>query len=178
METILKSVLESSQAKVLISAAEKECSLSFDLHSLFRIAQCKSSANGGLCIDASSKLSILLCANRLQDEEEVKSTVCHELIHLIDKCRGLDFSDLKAHACSEVRAASLSGDCSLSQEWQRGNVSISSPMKFFNFHEKCVKRRASLSLAMNPKCINSESARGIVEEVFSKCMDERYPYND
>lgn len=47
---------------------------------------------------------------------------------------------------SEIRASNLSGDCKFMQEFMRGNIGIKAQ------HQKCVKRRATLSVAMNPNC--------------------------
>ena len=41
-------------------------------------------------------------------------TLTHELVHAYDHCRAyVDWSNCVHHACSEVRAANLSGDCKM-----------------------------------------------------------------
>ena len=50
-------------------------------------------------------LSIVLCSNRLHNPAEVQEVLVHELIHVYDMRRGLDFHDCHQLAYSEVRAA-------------------------------------------------------------------------
>lgn len=46
----------------------------------------------------------------------------HELIHAYDFCRSeFDLGGAGGRACSEVRAAHLSGDCGVLNEFMRGN---------------------------------------------------------
>jgi inner membrane protease ATP23 len=41
-------------------------------------------------------------------------TLTHELVHAYDHCRAyVDWTNCVHHACSEVRAANLSGDCKM-----------------------------------------------------------------
>ena len=58
-------------------------------------------------------LQIIVCANHLSREEDVRSVMRHEIIHAYDHCRAkdLDWNSCRHHACSEIRAAVLSGDC-------------------------------------------------------------------
>jgi len=48
----------------------------------------------------------------------------------------------------QIRAANLSGDCSLGQEFVRGNLSEA----LVGQHKRCVRRRALLSVSLNPYC--------------------------
>lgn len=42
----------------------------------------------------------------------MNETLTHELVHSYDHCRAhVDWNDLKHLACSEIRAANLSGEC-------------------------------------------------------------------
>ena len=45
----------------------------------------------------------------------------------------MDWLDLKQHACSEVRASNLSGDCHWVNEMFRGYIGVE------NGHQKCVR---------------------------------------
>mmetsp|Transcript_23495 Transcript_23495/g.56203 ORF Transcript_23495/g.56203 Transcript_23495/m.56203 type:complete len:168 (-) Transcript_23495:339-842(-) len=89
-----------------------------------------------------------------------------------DHCRGanLDWSDCHHHACSEVRAANLSGDCHWSQEFLRGNFSLQAQ------HQACVRRRALLSVAMNPNCPEPK-AKEAVDAVFDTCFRDTRPFD-
>ena len=70
-----------------------------------------------------------------------------------------------------MRAASLSGDCSFSQELLRGNLGVTGQ------HKKCVRRRAELSVAMNPHCGGPGVARKAVDAVFDKCFGDTAPFD-
>ena len=76
---------------------------------------------------------IEICEEAIQSVSHVEDTLSHELIHAYDHCRiewqedsnllciGIVFVDLRHLACSEIRAANLSGDCKWSREFMRGN---------------------------------------------------------
>lgn len=55
----------------------------------------------------------------------------------------------------QIRAANLSGDCALMQEVLRGNLSLQPAAWGWGpggWQERCVRRRAALSVAMNSAC--------------------------
>lgn len=63
---------------------------------------------------------------------QVDHALTHELIHAYDHCRAgnLDWSNLEHHACSEIRAATLSGaaaDVGCGTGEGRGRVSLPCP---------------------------------------------------
>jgi|AntAceMinimDraft_1070359.scaffolds.fasta_scaffold81161_1 inner membrane protease ATP23 len=73
--------------------------------------------------------------------------------------------DLKHHACSEVRASNLSQDCHWLNEFTR--FPLTGIFNFVNGHQKCVRRRAELSVAMNPSCKSKEQAKvGVAQPGF------------
>lgn len=119
-----------------------------------------------------STLQVILCHNHLISQKEVNHALTHELLHAYDHCRGanIDWHNCNHHACSEIRAASLSGDCNWGQEVQRGNYGIRKQ------HQVCVKRRAELSLSMNPPC---QGLRGklAVDSVFDSCYKDTTPFD-
>lgn len=49
-------------------------------------------------------------------QEEINQALTHELVHAYDHCRAgnLDWTNCQHHACSEIRAAALSGKCTAS----------------------------------------------------------------
>jgi hypothetical protein len=50
-------------------------------------------------------------------------TLTHELVHAYDHCRAyVDWSNCVHHACSEIRAANLSGDCSMYEDHPNGTA--------------------------------------------------------
>lgn len=92
--------------------------------------------------------SMLLCANHLRTQAHASNTLVHESIHAFDSCRAkVNWSDCTHHACSEIRAATLSGDCNFAREFfLRRNFSIAKQF------QNCVRRRAELSVNRNPYC--------------------------
>lgn len=114
------------------------------------------------------------------------------MVHAYDKCRAkLDITSCPQHACTEVRfnldqflfyriiyfllllqirAAALSGECSYIKELlRRGKVMPTG-------HKECVKRRATLSIKMNPNCANNPEK--CIDAVFEKCFNDREPFNE
>lgn len=125
-----------------------------------------------LCKHVYPFLQVILCHNHLIGQQEVNHALTHELLHAYDHCRGanIDWHNCNHHACSEIRAASLSGDCNWKQELLRGNYGIRKQ------HQVCVKRRAELSLSMNPSC---QGLRGkmAVDAVFDSCYQDTAPFD-
>lgn len=101
--------------------------------------------------------------------ETVERNLRHELIHAFDDARGvIEASDCTHQACSEIRAARLSGDCFVGQELRRGRLD---PLRGGML---CVKRRATLAVEKNPVCRGfSERA---VERVFQQCYSDYEPF--
>ena len=87
----------------------------------------------------------------------------------------LDWNDLTQHACTEIRAANLSGDCSFERELNRGNVH---PLNFSGSGARCVRRRAQLSVSMHPGCPDAETAAAAVERAWSTCFADKAPFVD
>ncbi|KAF4596102.1 Mitochondrial inner membrane protease atp23 [Pleurotus pulmonarius] len=70
--------------------------------------------------------AILLCAGSFFSRSHMEQTLTHELVHLYDHCLfKVDWGNLRHHACSEIRANSLSGDCKWTREVRRGVVRFS-----------------------------------------------------
>ena len=78
------------------------------------------------------------------------------------------------HACTEIRAATLSGDCVFDREMNRGNLH---PFNLSGAGERCVRRRAQLSVAMHPGCPDEDTARLAVERAFEMCSKDRAPFD-
>ncbi|KAI9493297.1 metalloprotease ATP23 [Zychaea mexicana] len=135
----------------------------------FLCAPCDITRSGGF----SPEDGILLCQNRMNSKTHQEHTMVHEMVHLYDHHRfKVDWLNLRHHACSEVRAASLSGDCNWTREVQRG---------FYTFtkqHQTCVKRRAILSVAENPNCKSKEEAERAVASVFDSCFADTRPFDE
>lgn len=118
-------------------------------------------------------LGIQLCYNYIPDKWVLNDTLAHELVHEYDNTRfKVDWMDIRHHACSEVRAASLSGECAIMTEFWRWMGT----MRVAKGHQQCVKRKAVLSVIGHPKCKSKEHAEEIVDEVFRSCFNDTRPF--
>ncbi|KAL4442397.1 hypothetical protein ABPG77_004981 [Micractinium sp. CCAP 211/92] len=115
---------------------------------------------------------VVICHNHLGTQEEINHALTHELVHAYDHCRAknLDWTNCQHHACSEIRAAALSGDCNFKMELLRGNVALRGQFR------KCVRRRAELSVSMNPFCKGPRAAAA-VDAVFDGCLQDTAPFD-
>ncbi|WVW85615.1 mitochondrial inner membrane protease ATP23 [Kwoniella bestiolae CBS 10118] len=130
---------------------------------------CPETRSGGFSPDH----GILMCQNRFFSKKHMEDTLSHELIHAFDHCRfRVDWGNLRHHACSEIRAANLSGDCRWTREVKRGFYS------FNKQHQACVKRRAILSVLANPSCKSPEMAEKAVNEVWESCFKDTRPFDE
>ncbi|KAL2623305.1 hypothetical protein R1flu_003510 [Riccia fluitans] len=90
----------------------------------FKAENCTLQAGGGFV----PQVGISICSNHLLTvtQGEVDMILTHELIHAYDHCRAanLDWTNCQHHACSEIRAANLSGDCKWMLELLRGHTNI------------------------------------------------------
>lgn len=124
----------------------------------------------------SPSLGILLCQNRFMSKKHMEDAMAHELVHAWDgrrfEVKGEWGEDLRAHACTEIRAENLSGDCRWGRELTRRNFS------FAKQHQTCVRRRAILSVAANPNCISREEAERAVNEVWESCSSDTRPFDE
>ncbi|KAH9581913.1 Peptidase M76 [Trypanosoma melophagium] len=101
--------------------------------------------------------------------DTVERNLRHELIHAFDDARGvIEPADCTHQACSEIRAARLSGDCFVGQELRRGRLD---PLRSGML---CVRRRAAMALETNPVC-RGFSDRA-VERVFRRCYSDYEPF--
>ncbi|TYJ28339.1 hypothetical protein E1A91_A07G252400v1 [Gossypium mustelinum] len=68
----------------------------------------------------------MVCSDQVKIQDDVNQVVIHELIHAYDECRAsnLDWTNCAHHACSEIRAGHLSGDCHYKREFLRGFMKI------------------------------------------------------
>ncbi|XP_055215218.1 mitochondrial inner membrane protease ATP23 homolog isoform X2 [Gorilla gorilla gorilla] len=111
---LLKTLETNPYVKLLLDAMKHSgCAVNKDRH--FSCEDCNGNVSGGF--DASTS-QIVLCQNNIHNQAHMNRVVTHELIHAFDHCRAhVDwFTNIRHLACSEVRAANLSGDCSLVNE--------------------------------------------------------------
>ncbi|XP_054911566.1 mitochondrial inner membrane protease ATP23 homolog [Poeciliopsis prolifica] len=167
-QVMLRFAMETSPyAKLLLSAMKNSgCNVFKDRH--FSCEDCDGMVSGGF--DAASS-QIVLCQNNIHQQAHMNRVVTHELIHAFDHCRAhVDwFNNFRHLACSEIRAANLSGDCSFSNEFSRFNFGLK------EHHQKCVRDRAVRSILAVRK-VNREEAEKIVNEVFDSCFNDHAPF--
>lgn len=114
------------------------------------------------------KGEIVLLEDMLKERDDVERALRHELIHAFDDARGdIEPTNCYHQACSEVRAARLSGDCFVGEELKRGRVGTVSG-------RDCVIRRATLAVENNPLC-RGYGARA-VEVVLPRCYRDFEPF--
>ncbi|KIL71259.1 hypothetical protein M378DRAFT_64992 [Amanita muscaria Koide BX008] len=117
--------------------------------------------------------AIVLCSGHFFSQTHMEHTLVHELIHLYDDCRfKVDWKNLRHHACSEIRANNLSGDCRFTRELRRGFFAFSKQ------HQACVRRRAAESVAANPACPDAATAERVVNEVWDSCFNDTRPFDE
>ncbi|KAL5581263.1 hypothetical protein UlMin_013705 [Ulmus minor] len=115
---------------------------------------------------------ILVCSNHMNFQDEVNQVVIHELIHAYDDCnaKNLDWANCAHHACSEIRAGHLSGDCHYKRELLRGFVKIR------GHEQECVRRRVMKSVIANPYC-SEAAAKDAMEAVWDICYNDTRPFD-
>lgn len=114
------------------------------------------------------KGTIVLLEEMLRERDDVERALRHELIHAFDDARGeIEPTNCYHQACSEVRAARLSGDCFVAEEVKRGRVGTISG-------RDCVMRRATLAVEGNPLC--KGFGPRAVEVVMPRCYRDFEPF--
>ncbi|KAJ0653656.1 putative peptidase M76, ATP23 [Helianthus annuus] len=119
-ENMIQGSLRTPTVKFLREHLEKSgCGI---VPNFIRAVNCSQRMSGGY----SRGEGIVVCSNHLTIQDEVTQVVIHELIHAYDDCRAanLDWTNCAHHACSEIRAGHLSGDCHYKRELLRGFVKI------------------------------------------------------
>uniref|UniRef100_A0A147A4M9 Mitochondrial inner membrane protease ATP23 n=1 Tax=Fundulus heteroclitus TaxID=8078 RepID=A0A147A4M9_FUNHE len=157
----------SPYAQLLLSAMKSSgCEVFRDRH--FSCEDCDGTVSGGF--DAASS-QIVLCQNNIHQQSHMNRVVTHELIHAFDHCRAhVDwFNNFRHLACSEIRAANLSGDCAFRTELSRFNFGLK------EHQQECVRSRALRSIQAVRK-ISREEAQKIVDEVFPSCFNDHAPF--
>ncbi|KAM9246530.1 mitochondrial inner membrane protease ATP23 homolog isoform 2-T2 [Leptosomus discolor] len=154
-------------AQLLLEAMKQSgCTVFNDRH--FSCENCDGCVSGGF---DSATSQIVLCQNNIRHQSHMNRVVTHELIHAFDHCRAhVDwFKNVKHLACSEIRAANLSGDCTLMNEIARFKFGLK------GHHQTCVRDRAIRSILAVRK-VSKEMAEKAVDEVFDACFNDLEPF--
>jgi inner membrane protease ATP23 len=173
-------------------------------NALARFAPCVPSPRRTALTHARCSGQVVLCRDHIT-KKQIPTTLTHELIHAYDYCRakGFDLTNCEHHACTEVsfalrcivvhcrtlhttlpltrgfcvvqiRAANLSRDCWFMAEVNRGHVGLSSS-SIVGQGERCVRRRATMSVALNPHCAGV--AKEAVDKVYDRCIKDTEPFD-
>jgi inner membrane protease ATP23 len=104
-------------------------------------------------------------------------TSAHELVHAFDVCRArVKTNDCLHLACTEIRAANLSGDCDFLVELQRAPGALLGG-GLGGAQQRCVRRRAETSVAMHAACAAAEGgAARAVRDAWSPCYADIAPF--
>lgn len=117
-------------------------------------------------------LGILLCSNHIRSKWQLEDILTHELVHAYDQLKfKVDLSNLKHHACTEIRASMLSGECRIMNEIRKTGLG-----SFGTKFQDCIKRRAVLSVSANDNCKNIEEAKKVVDTVWQSCFNDTRPF--
>ncbi|GAB2234196.1 hypothetical protein Droror1_Dr00003438 [Drosera rotundifolia] len=165
-QDMIRKSLRTPMVKFLLEHMEKEgCSVG---DNFIKPVDCDMSISGGYVRGG----GVIVCSDQITIQDEVNQVVIHELIHAYDDCRAanLDWTNCAHHACSEIRAGHLSGDCHYKRELLRGYA------KLRGHEQDCVKRRVMKSVISNPNC-SETTAREAMEAVWDICYNDTKPFD-
>lgn len=118
------------------------------------------------------EMGVLLCSNRIGDKWQLEDILAHELVHAYDYLKfDVDLSNLNHHACTEIRASMLSGECRILNEIKKTGMA-----DFGSKFQQCIKRRAILSVTANPNCTSTDQAEKVVNTVWQSCFNDTRPF--
>jgi inner membrane protease ATP23 len=122
-----------------------------------------------------STCQIVLYPENVHSLKEFCSIFQHELIHAYDYCRAdIDFNNPYHLACTEIRAASLSNQCSLFNY-----LSTSSrPFLLKNQHATCVRNRTRESMDIILDHHRRQNLNQIINDVFLRCYNDTDPFDE
>ncbi|XP_076800913.1 mitochondrial inner membrane protease ATP23 homolog [Clavelina lepadiformis] len=124
---------------------------------------------------------VVLCQNKFDDVyldfdkfAQMESLLSHELVHAFDHCRAnVDFYTNPKHLmCSEIRAASLSGQCTYGS-----NVIESTLNAVQSYHKTCVRKAALRSFRALFPAWSLDQSYDLLNEVFYSCYNDFSPFD-
>lgn len=116
--------------------------------------------------------SVILCENQIESKTHLQDVLAHEMVHAYDThTTTLDWKNESHIACTELRAVSLSGECKLTREIQRGYVG------FAKHYQECVRRRAVLGVMQATGLGQIEAGRRVMS-VWGPCFNDTAPFDE
>lgn len=166
-ERLSKACRSSAYVKFMLDAMSKlGCVVDPEKHMICE--PCESKLLGGFDPD---KKEMFLCENTIYSQRTMEDVLTHELIHAYDNCRiKYNPDDVRMLACTEIRAANLSGDCWFSKE-TFGRFKFG----WKGHQQKCVKERAVKSI-LCVREISKQDAEDVVDSVFDACFHDTDPF--
>eukprot|EP01126_Amoeba_proteus_P062301 TRINITY_DN844_c0_g1_i1.p1 TRINITY_DN844_c0_g1~~TRINITY_DN844_c0_g1_i1.p1 ORF type:complete len:181 (+),score=19.57 TRINITY_DN844_c0_g1_i1:541-1083(+) len=161
-ESVVQDTVEHNllMQSLLLSMEKRGCDVTKDF---FSCRSCPKAVSGFY----DNRTGIVVCENHALSKRQIQETLVHETIHAYDYCRSHNADDCLSMACTEIRANSLSGECSFGNEVKRGHLHTRRQ------HRACVRRRALISLNHFPHC--KDIAESVVDATWS-CYDDRQPF--
>jgi inner membrane protease ATP23 len=155
--------------RLLDALSSHGCPFNFDRHLICEIN--RKNLRGGF---DRSTCQIVLYPENLHSLKEFCTIFQHELIHAYDYCRvKIDFKNPFHLACTEIRAASLSNQCSLFNHFSTS----SRPFLLKNQHSICVQNRARQSMKICSN-LSREKHDQIINDVFIRCYNDTDPFDE
>lgn len=103
----------------------------------------------------------------------MQDVMTHELIHAFDHCTAkVNWKDREHHACAEIRAVTLSGECKITRELRRGNFG------FAKHYQSCVKRRVLVGLSQLPQYKSKADAEECMLACWDSCFNDQSPFDE
>lgn len=103
----------------------------------------------------------------------MEEAITHNLIHAFDHATTkINWRNPEHHACSEIRATTLSGECKFLKEIMRGEFG------FAKQHQVCVRRRVIEKMNRIGKFVESGTVEDSVNSVFDVCFKDTTPFNE
>ncbi|XP_065185851.1 mitochondrial inner membrane protease ATP23 homolog [Sycon ciliatum] len=131
--------------------------------------------NGGF--DA-ERAEAVVCENAVRNGQQVERVLAHELVHAYDHCRAhVNWSYLPHWACSEVRAAALSGECSLTVSKFMQTAAGMMPWRLHKGGVDCARRHAIRSLQALRSDLEMAEIETAVDSVFVPCYLDSEPFD-
>lgn len=160
-------VNRSPYVRYMLDAMKKAgCEVHLDKHMVCE--PCGPTVSGGF--DPEHR-QVVLCENNIYSQGCMNDTLTHELIHAYDYCRAnIEWNNLEHLACTEIRAASLSGECFF---WKETFARLKFGWKAH--HQVCARERAIKSILCVKNISEAEATRA-VDSVFDKCFQDTVPF--
>lgn len=174
-EKIKNDALSSRKVRFLFNSLAELNNVIFNPEKFVQCVHCDEPLNAFALITPENKSIIGICQNFIKDEVTTQNSVVHELVHIYDQTRAhVDLNNCIHVACTETRAAALSGECTQDREQERG---LLSPFQASPGHFKqCVWRKAMNSLKFQPLCNQPEVCEKAMKFSFDRCLSDQSPF--